>query len=158
MSAPCPHYTWLLILDTFDRKTDRFRVYKRKEYFFRDAGAPLSWHDAADFCKKLWNGRGSLPKIENEDENQWFYHEAGHETVWLGASDLAMEGFWRWQDATSLGKTYQKWLRGEPNNKNKIEHCAAIAQPWSKKAEWIDANCTLLKQVACQVRDMKFFT
>uniref|UniRef100_A0A672HW95 C-type lectin domain-containing protein n=1 Tax=Salarias fasciatus TaxID=181472 RepID=A0A672HW95_SALFA len=55
--------------------------------------------------------------------------------MWIGLTDSAQEGTWRWVDGTLVNTSF--WLPGEPNNSDqgKEENCAEIhiAGGWNDK-------------------------
>ncbi|KAL6466566.1 hypothetical protein MHYP_G00243700 [Metynnis hypsauchen] len=57
--------------------------------------------------------------IINSREEQQFVSGLG-KTLWIGLTDQAIEGHWKWVDDTSLGTGY--WLPGEPNNLHSQGH------------------------------------
>jgi len=92
---------------------------------------------------------GRLPTISCEAQqaqlDDWIQstYSPTSEGVWLGASDEAYEGVWKW---TSNGETfyqnghhsdaYNHWRPGEPNNANNNEHCASMVSDG-----WNDVKC-----------------
>lgn len=68
-----------------------------------------SWHTAHEYCR----GMGAhLVTIQDEAENQFVFGISP--LSWLGASDEAQEGDWKWVTGEPL--TYTNWSEGEPNN------------------------------------------
>jgi hypothetical protein len=68
---------------------------------------------------------------------------------WVGGSDAAQEGIWRWEDGSTW--SYSKWHTGEPNNANGKEHCLAIgfgSNP-NISGRWDDATCATTLPFAC---------
>merc|ERR1712112_303360 len=57
------------------------------------------------------------------------------EQYWIGLSDTANEGDWRWQESHQR-PDYTNWAHGEPNNLAN-EDCAHI----SSDLKWYDAEC-----------------
>uniref|UniRef100_K1Q6M3 Collectin-10 n=1 Tax=Magallana gigas TaxID=29159 RepID=K1Q6M3_MAGGI len=58
--------------------------------------------------------------------------------VWLGLTDLQREGqYVAMSDARR--PRYSNWVRGEPNNGNRQEHCAMY---WIARRGWNDTVCT----------------
>jgi hypothetical protein len=75
--------------------------------------------------------------------------------VWLGLTDSAKEGEWRFVSSpysiynnTALPE-YFDWHKGEPNNAYNHEHCAQI---WKEEGyQWNDQDCTQATAVSfCQ--------
>ena len=65
---------------------------------------------------------------------------------WLGLTDKAQEGTWRWESGLRLSNDWKKWKGGEPNNKNN-EDCATVC--WSGK-EVCDIRCGDKRPTMCQ--------
>jgi hypothetical protein len=57
---------------------------------------------------------GYLVIINNAGENEFVRSNIMANTVWLGLTDAAVEGAFKWVDGTT--PTYTNWAAGEPNN------------------------------------------
>eukprot|EP00058_Branchiostoma_floridae_P028490 XP_002613981.1 hypothetical protein BRAFLDRAFT_118457 [Branchiostoma floridae] len=68
---------------------------------------------------------------------------------WIGLSDKAKEGAWRWSNNRPIGD-FSSWAEGEPNNAGN-EDCAVYAAHPSIKDKWNDVPCTLRYRFICQV-------
>uniref|UniRef100_A0A674JKQ9 C-type lectin domain-containing protein n=1 Tax=Terrapene triunguis TaxID=2587831 RepID=A0A674JKQ9_9SAUR len=83
-------------------------------YFFSTSSK--SWLDAKQFC----TNEGSHLVIVNTKQEQTFLsnHITEPHVYWLGLSDSAEEGEWRWLDGSPLGFGFllRFWGPGEPNN------------------------------------------
>jgi hypothetical protein len=120
-----------------------------------------SWFDAHGGCVAIGM---RLVRIDDASENQWLFDNAvvagGRESrVWLGASDLAAEGEWRWTDGELMwlggidgaaqNDLFVGWSPREPNNVNGLEHCASL-ETNSSTPEWFDRQCHLAEGYACE--------
>jgi lambda family phage minor tail protein L len=47
---------------------------------------------------------------------------AHSQNLWIGATDVAAQGIWRWEDGSLLKDGYQNWFPGEPNNAGGNQH------------------------------------
>ncbi len=56
---------------------------------------------------------------------------------WVAATDIDVEGEWRWPDGTPLA--YDPWHGGEPNDWGGQEDCAALN--WHGEVRWNDIGC-----------------
>jgi hypothetical protein len=103
-------------------------------------GAAATWADAGAACA----ARGaSLVQIDDPDEIR-FLRGAGVSSAWLGLSDIAEEGSWRWADGSALG--YARWGAGEPNDSAGIEDCAELRPDGA----WNDLDCAQVRPFVCE--------
>jgi serine/threonine protein kinase len=108
--------------------------------------APVSWKRAEMVCR---SAGGSLPIIKTPAENQAVVQAVGvnneARSVWLGCTDEAKEGDWRWLDGTAVplvpGPQYLNWKATQPDNQNGAEHFGTM-RIWFEggefKSEWAD--------------------
>jgi hypothetical protein len=89
----------------------------------------------------------SFASIANPFSTDW---------VWLGASDQAAVGDWRWTDGDlfwvggaiglpQLGR-YQHWVAGSPTSGGAATDCAIL----QSSGFWTDWDCTRLQQYVCE--------
>ncbi|XP_036418079.1 uncharacterized protein LOC118801813 [Colossoma macropomum] len=79
-----------------------------------------TWDQSRQDCRM----KGADLVIINSREEQIFVSGLG-KTLWIGLTDQAIEGHWKWVDGTSPGTGY--WLPGEPNNAHyQGENCAEV--------------------------------
>lgn len=135
------------------------------DVFFPDNGhlyqiitTPLTWvaaqPDAAGRSK--YGAQGYLATITSANENA-FVAERLTQTGWIGASDAAVEGDWKWvtgpETGTSfwsgshsgnggvpVGGQYSNWNSGEPNNSSD-EDCAQFLSGGT--GYWNDLRCNV---------------
>lgn len=69
---------------------------------------------------------------------------AGTKYAWLGLSDLAEEGVFRWSDGAL--PTYTHWATGEPNN-SADQDCVAMSEV---DGLWSDIDCTNNAPFVCE--------
>ena len=103
-------------------------------YQYVDHGANITWTDArtASLAATFGSYSGHLANISSQVENDVALAELTGNT-WIGASDQAVEGEWRWVDGpeagqqfwqgaaagsggTPVGGRYNNWQSPEPNN------------------------------------------
>ena len=114
-------------------------------YLSKQQSIQLSWGTARLWCKKM-GGHSDLVKIETKDENDYLFRivtEGGISSNWIGATDTAEEGTFRWVDGSLLG--YSNWGRYEPNNAGG-EHCVHL----NFKGTWNDYPCGWLQHFICE--------
>jgi hypothetical protein len=105
-----------------------------------------------------------LVRIDDAAENQWLFDNASTEfgrmaSVWIGATDQALEGEWRWTDGTlfwiggntgmAQGGLFAAWYFREPNDVAGVEHCASMETQGSAP-EWYDWRCETLQPFVCE--------
>jgi hypothetical protein len=105
----------------------------------------LSWSNAAERCASV--GDRLLRPVDAVDNDAVAAAlrsiEFGH-SVWLSASDRAVEGVWRWQDSERVGATFVAFGVGEPNDQFGREDCLAM-----NASVWNDARCSLNRPFLC---------
>ncbi|GAB6032986.1 Fc fragment of IgE, low affinity II, receptor for (CD23) [Chamberlinius hualienensis] len=83
------------------------------------------------------------PSTKEKDTQLIDYIKKNFPTVnaswWLGASDLAEEGTWKWTHDNSKF-TFNYWHEGEPSNNKDNENCLSYWTPYYNW-KWNDLNC-----------------
>lgn len=78
---------------------------------------PSTWAEAEVQAVSMG---GHLATIRSADENQWlfdtFLPQTGANQVFIGCSDLVVEGQWVWTSGEPM--TYTNWAPGQPDNVN----------------------------------------
>lgn len=113
----------------------------------------MTWDNARNASEDYTFGgkTGYLATITDQVESDfvWDHLQA---TGWIGASDSAVEGEWRWEtgpeagtqfwsgnfSGNPVGGQYNKWAEEEPNNSGGGEDCA---QFWNE-GDWNDLVCS----------------
>ncbi len=97
-------------------------------HFYKLVGSRMTWDEAYQAA----NAQGGyLVQITTYGENS-FVHSLSYTVgeAWIGASDRAHEGHWRWiggeENNRPLTSRYQGWASGEPNNYGGHEDYASI--------------------------------
>ncbi|XP_053868481.1 CD209 antigen-like protein C isoform X2 [Malaclemys terrapin pileata] len=115
--------------------------FEKNCYFF--STSTKSWLDAKQFC----TNEGSHLVIVNTKQEQTFLSNQLIEpdVYWLGLSDSAKEGEWRWVDGSPLSVRF--WGPGEPNNVGQHgEDCVHLRF----NGKWNDATCSLTEHWICE--------
>ncbi|XP_039371038.1 C-type lectin domain family 10 member A-like [Mauremys reevesii] len=118
-----------------------WQSFKKSCYFF--STLTKSWQDAKQFCTDQRSGL----VIVNTAEEQTFLsnHISEHNVYWLGLSDSAKEGEWRWLDGSPLSVRF--WGPGEPNNVgHEGEDCGSLRFD----GKWNDATCSVTEHWICE--------
>ncbi len=101
-------------------------------HFYQVVPSAVTWQAARDAASALG---GHLPIVNSTEENQFLfatYNSTGAtnllhgDSFWLGATDEALEGIWRWIDGTPVEGGYQNWAPGEPLNQGAEEDYLAM--------------------------------
>jgi hypothetical protein len=115
----------------------------------------LTWIDARVRCEAA---DLTLVRIDDAVENALVAEAVAGDT-WIGASDAATEGDWRWSDGTAfwsgdeggapVSERYSAWASGEPDNaagSATNADCAAITPDGS----WRDRGCSVALPFVCE--------
>jgi hypothetical protein len=89
---------------------------------------PMAWADAEAYAVSLG---GHLVTINDQAEQDWLEATFDQPELWIGFSDLALEGTWVWSSGEPV--TYTNWSSGEPNDNEGSEDAAVMN--WLH-AEW----------------------
>ncbi|CAL8385933.1 unnamed protein product [Gadus morhua 'NCC'] len=108
-----------------------------------------SWNKSREFC--VVHG-ADLVVVDSKEEmdyiNRWL---GGH--IWLGATDEASEGSWRWVDGTVLSADNPSWSGGKPDG-GKKKNC--LRRVWERpNIEWTDESCEDNRYGICEYNLMK---
>ncbi len=114
--------------------------------------APMTWKKAELVCRSLG---GFLPIIKTADDNRAVVQAVSsggssseRRSCWLGCSDDAKEGEWRWLDGTPVVPVAPaKWRAGQPDNLQGLEDFGAMMVTFEggeMKVEWTDEGEVLL--------------
>ncbi|CAG2219741.1 unnamed protein product [Mytilus edulis] len=110
----------------------------------------VSWDDARKSCRSLG---GDLVMIKDSAKQKFIldsliFEHWNTQNIWIGATDKAKEGDWRWIDGSQV--TYGNFANGQGNNHNtrrfifsdgSNEDCALIRR--SDGGLWHDYPCAL---------------
>uniref|UniRef100_A0A8C3F7E2 C-type lectin domain-containing protein n=1 Tax=Chrysemys picta bellii TaxID=8478 RepID=A0A8C3F7E2_CHRPI len=115
-----------------------WQQFQKSCYFFSTSAK--SWQDAKQFC----TDHGSGLVIVNTEEEQMFLSNqiTNPDVYWLGLSDSAKEGEWRWVDGSLLSLSF--WRPGEPNNA--AEECGTL----HSDGNWNNATCSSTEHWICE--------
>ncbi|KAK6181673.1 hypothetical protein SNE40_009482 [Patella caerulea] len=111
----------------------------------------VTWGQAVVYCRAL---NSELLTIETEDEQTFLQkemlkHHDLNQVFWLAASDMLVEGSWRWVRTMSpVLLTF--WKPGQPDNQKAVDgihaqHCAQL-----NENGWDDDNCKKKLNFICE--------
>ncbi|XP_072021898.1 C-type lectin domain family 19 member A-like, partial [Amphiura filiformis] len=101
-----------------------------------------SWSDAEIYCNNQYGAH--LVSIHSSAENSFVNGISGSYNVWIGLSDQATEGTFKWSDGSQVN--YAHWDLGEPNGGG-AENCGHL---WSHSVTWNDSICSSKKIFVCK--------
>jgi hypothetical protein len=134
-------------------------TYGDHDYLF--CSEPRSWFDANGGCSVVGM---RLVRVDDADENQWLFDNANFPSgpdaqAWLGATDQAVEGEWRWTDAelfwlggvngSAQNGLFAGWYFREPNDVGGGEHCASLGTN-AATPKWYDSACESAFPYICE--------
>ena len=90
------------------------------EYCYHASEERLDWGSSQGYC---WSLGGYLAEFSSLEEEQALDSVLNHDILyWIGLSDFALEGTWRWQESHQI-PSYTNWAPGQPDRSND-ENCA----------------------------------
>jgi hypothetical protein len=122
------------------------------DYLF--CGTTVTWTQARNNCVSVGM---QLARVDDLAENQWLgasaYNPSGSaEGIWLGASDAAVEGEWRWSDGTlfwlgdaggtAQGGLFAGWYVNQPVDKHAADDCAVLDLGVGSTFGWYNQDCS----------------
>ncbi|XP_071534471.1 perlucin-like [Panulirus ornatus] len=85
--------------------------------FSQEYSDTKTWEQARTFCQFLDSDLAVLDLDCNDNNHLISYIiSKGYTNIWVGASDTAMEGFWKWVDNRVVDMTSTLWFYNEPDN------------------------------------------
>jgi hypothetical protein len=111
-------------------------------HYYEFVSAPgISWTNARTGAAtlSLYGLQGYLATITSSQENDFLTAKVSG-TAWIGASDAAVEGVWRWVTGPESGSSlsYSNWASGEPNNSGGNEDYCHMMTWTTPPGEWND--------------------
>ena len=106
-----------------------------------------TWFTARDSCEALG---GRLASITTDLQHEALVGvataaAAGFGGVWVGLSDLAVEGEWKWEGGGTV--TLTAWSGGQPDDYGSDEDCGG----YFESGEWNDWSCGTALPSLCDV-------
>ncbi|XP_062386718.1 C-type lectin domain family 4 member F-like [Sardina pilchardus] len=101
-----------------------------------------SWDDARQHCKSTG---ADLVTINSQEEQEFV--SSFNKEVWIGLSDVNVEGQWRWVDDSPL--TTKFWAKDQPNSYKGEQDCVKL---WLSPPleNWNDEKCSIVHQWICE--------
>ncbi|KAM5336393.1 C-type lectin domain family 4 member E [Glossophaga mutica] len=99
----------------------------------------MTWSASAKNCSNMG---GHLVVINTPEEQEFLFHEKpGKREYYIGLTDQAIDGQWKWVDGTPFMKSLSFWDVGEPNNLATLEDCVTIRDSSDPRRNWNDVPC-----------------
>ncbi|XP_072104244.1 C-type lectin domain family 17, member A-like [Mobula birostris] len=117
-----------------------WRRFRESCYHF--SSSTETWEEAQRQCVSV---DAKLVVINNANE-QDFLRRTLMNQHWIGLSDAASEGDWRWVDGTDYSSSSTNWSRGEPNNDKNAEDCVEMLVT----GKWNDLPCDERRYWICE--------
>ncbi|XP_030197566.1 C-type lectin domain family 4 member D-like [Gadus morhua] len=106
-----------------------------------------SWNKSRELCVSLG---ADLLVVDSKEEMDFISGYDGD--PWLGATDEASEGSWRWVDGTVLSADNPPWRRGKPSG-GKKKNC--LRKVWEHpNFKWTDESCEDYRYGLCEFNEM----
>ncbi|XP_053533491.1 C-type lectin domain family 4 member M-like [Ictalurus punctatus] len=120
------------------------RCFSFNSSFYYMSNEKKNWEESRQDCR---DKGADLVIINSREEQVFIGNQLGSSRAWIGLSDRAAEGEWKWVDGTSLTTAF--WAEREPNNTDD-EDCAEI---FSLNGNfWNDEKCSNNEHWICERR------
>ncbi|XP_039356082.1 C-type lectin domain family 4 member D-like isoform X1 [Mauremys reevesii] len=119
----------------------------------------MNWGDSETNC----TGMGSHLVVINTGTEQDFifdwtkriFTSISDRSYYIGLTDQAQEGQWRWVDQTPYNETAAFWRQNEPSNGN-MENCAVMHIETKANRNWNDIPCSTKVHRICETAATNF--
>ena len=119
------------------------------EYCYMKGPGELTYDMAKEDCEFQ---NAYLIEPRTPELNEIAINVADNSEIWIGATDIDMEGFWWWEASNvSFTGNWANWRKGQPNDHGKGQDCATVTYDgW-----WGDIGCGQEKPYVCMTEPRK---
>ncbi|XP_063077556.1 C-type lectin domain family 4 member E-like [Engraulis encrasicolus] len=130
-----------------------WRYFQGSYYYF--STERKTWAGSRDACVNMG---GHLVIVETREEQYFLQTQKPKPFCWIGLTDSAKEGEWRWVDNTPLSSSITFWAGGQPDNKDgsRGQDCTGLYT--TRNGRWLlwdDRYCGNKDIYICEVKDSK---
>ncbi|CAL8369632.1 unnamed protein product [Lota lota] len=139
-------------------------VTEQRDALLCQQSCPISWNKFGCKCYRLSDVYGSWNKsrkfcvsqgadlvvVDSKEEMDFISRNVS--SFWLGATDEAREGMWRWVDGTVLSVDNPSWSRGKPDG-GEDKNCLMLKVSEETKYKWRGERCEVQRKGICE-RDL----
>ncbi len=108
----------------------------------------MTWSAARNYAKSLGGDLAIINSATKQSAVNAKVSTIGE--AWIGCTDEAREGEWKWVDGTRLSSGYTNWAPGEPNNTGSGEDYGYIYN--TNNFKWNDQNGTQSRSFLVEIR------
>ncbi|XP_024862446.1 galactose-specific lectin nattectin-like [Kryptolebias marmoratus] len=107
---------------------------------YKYVATQMTWVDAELHCVSQRSNLVSVHSLEEHNFVNFLIKnfDPAQRFTWIGLTDLYKEGAWMWSDGSKVN--FQHWDQGQPDNRNKVEHCVHTNMVTNHK--WNDHQCS----------------
>ncbi|XP_065278402.1 hepatic lectin-like [Emys orbicularis] len=107
----------------------------------------LSWDASRSSCQRE---QADLVVINDLEEQVFLSKRQGQLNYWIGLTDVAKEGSWKWVDGTDLNQMEKFWYPSQPDNHQDKEDCVSLTAKQTPPHNWNDASCDAPFHYICE--------
>ncbi|XP_033761145.1 lectin BRA-3-like isoform X2 [Pecten maximus] len=123
-----------------------FFLYENFCYLFESM--PVSWNRAKLNCIQI-GAYLARPDTSSKDTFLETHPQRKDTAYWVGATDMDVEGTWRWTD-NDEDVNFSNWGANQPNNWGSGQDCLSIGYETGGDRVWNDDDCNMYKPYICE--------
>ncbi|XP_063043318.1 hepatic lectin-like [Engraulis encrasicolus] len=133
--------------EAWEKFSDGWKYFNGNYYYFPTDRK--TWADSRDACVTMG---GHLVIIETQEEQYFLQEQKPDNYCWIGLTDSAKEGEWRWVDNTLLNNNITFWAGSQPDGNDPLgQDCIGL---WTftntGQLLWDDKYCGLEDIYICE--------